>query len=176
MPSSQATIEADVIISNPRWNTVLPDAESLVKYICTASLHYTGITAHLQELEFSVTLADDHDIQLLNKEYRQKDKPTNVLSFPNLTLNPQHFEQIETHEGYALLGDIILSLETLEREAAEQGKTLSTHFTHLLVHGLLHLLGYDHETEEEATVMEALEIEILATFGIASPYGENPLA
>lgn len=170
MPPSQATLEIDVIIANQAWNSVLSDAESLVKYICTASLHYTGITAHLSELELSVTLADDHDVQELNKEYRQKDKPTNVLSFPNLALDPLHFEQIETHEGYALLGDIILSLETLEREAQEQGKNLSAHFTHLLVHGLLHLLGYDHETEEEATVMEALETEILATFGIASPY------
>ena len=116
--------------------------------------------------ELSVVLADDALVHRLNREYRGKDKPTNVLSFA-LT----EAEEPELGEDApVMLGDVILAWETVAREAAEQGKTPSDHMTHLVVHGVLHLLGYDHETDDEAEEMEQLETDVLATLGIADPY------
>ena len=116
--------------------------------------------------ELSVVLADDALVHRLNRDYRGKDKPTNVLSFA-LT----EAEEPELGEDApVMLGDVILAWETVAREAAEQGKTPSDHMTHLVVHGVLHLLGYDHETDDEAEEMEQLEVEVLETLGIADPY------
>lgn len=101
---------------------------------------------------------------MLNRDYRGLDKPTNVLSF----------SQIEPFGPVSgILGDITLARETLEREAAELGKSFSDHFTHLVVHGFLHILGYDHIEEADALVMEALETQILASLGIADPYADG---
>lgn len=111
--------------------------------------------------ELSIVLLDDAEQQVLNREWRQIDKPTNVLSFP----------QIEPFAPVAgILGDITLARETLEREAADLGKSFTDHYTHLVVHGFLHILGYDHIDDEEALVMEGLETQILATLGIDNPY------
>lgn len=119
--------------------------------------------------ELSVVLADDALVHRLNREYRGKDKPTNVLSFA-LT----EADEPEPQDGVPiLLGDVILAFETVQREAAEQGKAPVDHMTHLVVHGVLHLLGYDHETDDEAEEMEALETRLLATLGIADPYAAN---
>lgn len=119
--------------------------------------------------ELSVVLADDALVQRLNREYRGKDKPTNVLSFA-LT----EAEEPEAQEGVpVMLGDVILAYETVAREASEQGKSFKDHMTHLVMHGVLHLLGYDHETDDEAEEMEALETRLLATLGIADPYAAN---
>lgn len=111
--------------------------------------------------ELSIVLMDDASQQALNLQWRQIDKPTNVLSFPQI----EPFSPV-----LGLLGDITLARETLEREAVELGKTLNDHFTHLVVHGFLHILGYDHIDESEALVMEGLETQILATLGIDDPY------
>ncbi|PGH54935.1 rRNA maturation RNase YbeY [Azospirillum palustre] len=119
--------------------------------------------------ELSVVLADDELVHRLNREYRGKDKPTNVLSFA-LT----EAEEPEAQEGVpVMLGDVILAYETVAREAAEQRKSFNDHMTHLVMHGVLHLLGYDHETDDEAEEMEALETRLLATLGIADPYAAN---
>jgi probable rRNA maturation factor len=106
--------------------------------------------------EFSLLLTNDTHIQQLNKDFRGQDNPTNVLSFPDDTGN--------------YLGDIAIALETIVREAKEQEKDFYHHFIHMLIHGLLHLQGYDHETDIEAEEMEALEIKILADMGIENPY------
>lgn len=119
--------------------------------------------------ELSIVLADDELVHRLNREYRGKDKPTNVLSFA-LT----EAEEPEPEDGMpVMLGDIILAYETIAREASEQRKNLKDHMTHLVMHGVLHLLGYDHETDDEAEEMEALETRLLATLGIADPYADN---
>ena len=114
--------------------------------------------------EVSVVLMDDAAQQQLNRQWRGIDKPTNVLSFPQL----EPFAAV-----MGLIGDITLARETLEREAADQESSFSDHFTHLVVHGFLHLLGYDHIEEAEALVMEGLETQILGTLGIADPYADG---
>ena len=114
--------------------------------------------------ELSVLLTDDAHQRRLNNEWRQIDSPTNVLSFPQIA----PFAPLS-----GLIGDISLSYETLQREADEQAKSFDDHFTHLLVHGLLHIIGYDHLTEDEAADMEGLETRILAGLGIADPYADD---
>ena len=111
--------------------------------------------------ELSIVLTDDAEQQGLNRDWRGIDKPTNVLSFPQI----EPFGPVT-----GILGDIVLARETLEREAVELGKPFTDHYTHLVVHGFLHILGYDHIDEAEALVMEGLETQILATLGIPDPY------
>ena len=106
----------------------------------------------------SIVLADNDFVQNLNRQYRHKDKPTNVLSFPAEN-NPD-----------GAIGDIILAHETIEQEATVQNKSFKDHVMHMLIHGCLHLLGFDHETDEEAKEMESLEIEALTRLNIKNPY------
>jgi probable rRNA maturation factor len=119
-----------------------------------------------QPVEISLVFTNDDDIKGINAEWRGQDKPTNVLSFPAFPLVPGG-------RPGPMLGDIILAEETLRREALDLGKPFDDHLTHLLVHGFLHLFGYDHMTDTEAAVMEGLEIRILADMGLANPYGDD---
>jgi probable rRNA maturation factor len=111
--------------------------------------------------ELSIVLTNDEEQQALNRQWRGKDSSTNVLSFPQI----EPFAPV-----VGLLGDITLARETLEREAAEQGTSFADHFTHLVVHGFLHILGYDHLDDAEALQMEGLETQILASLGVEDPY------
>ena len=113
--------------------------------------------------ELSILLTNDEEQHALNREWRGKDSSTNVLSFPQI----EPFGPV-----IGLLGDITLARETLIREAEEQGVTFEAHFTHLVVHGFLHILGYDHLTDAEALQMEGLETQILASLGVADPYAD----
>ena len=123
-------------------------------------------------VELSIKLSDDAEVRQLNADYRAKDKPTNVLSFPMIP--PDLIESISnTDDGEVLLGDIILAYETCAREAEERGISLADHTTHLIVHGTLHLVGYDHENDAEAEDMEAIETRALASIGLADPYGDR---
>jgi probable rRNA maturation factor len=122
--------------------------------------------------EISIRLTDDDEVQALNRAYRGKDKPTNVLSFP--LVQPDLFEGLaNSDDGEVLLGDIVLSAGVCAAEAAEKQVPVATHATHLIVHGLLHLLGYDHQGDAEAEAMEAIERSALASIGIADPYVVN---
>lgn len=123
-------------------------------------------------VEVSVRLTDDEEVQELNRDYRGKDKPTNILSFPMLE---RHVVRTLLQDGIGdhLLGDLAVAEETLVREAEEKNIPVGHHFMHLIVHGTLHLLGHDHETDKEAEEMEALERGILARMDIADPYKER---
>jgi probable rRNA maturation factor len=113
-----------------------------------------------QDFEISVVFCDDNFIYKYNKQYRDKDKATNVLSFCS--------DEFMKENGY--LGDVIISLETIEKEAYEQSKTNQDHLTHIFIHSILHLLGHDHEIEDQRIAMEDIEIKILASIGISNPY------
>jgi probable rRNA maturation factor len=143
----------DVEIEAPAWAQALPDAEALTRRAGQAVLDYER-----QPGGTIVLLTDDAAVRELNARFRQQDKPTNVLSFPTPP-NPEHH-----------LGDVALAYETCAKEAAEQGKTLAAHLQHLVAHGVLHLLGYDHMTDAEADEMEGLERIVLASLGVADPY------
>ncbi len=122
-------------------------------------------------MELSVRLTSDAEVHSLNRDYRDKDKPTNVLSFPMYA--PDDVGDLPTSsDPEILLGDIVLAQETCAREADEKGVTLSAHATHLIVHGVLHLLGYDHMGQEEAETMEAVERRVMARLGLHDPYGD----
>lgn len=153
-------IELDIVTEAGDWET-LGEAEALARAAVEAAFAVAK-NAPSEPVELSLLLSDDAAVQELNRAWRGKDKPTNVLSFPAPEQpglpGPRH------------LGDIVLAYETVVREAAEEGKSLHDHATHLIVHGTLHLLGYDHELEVEAEIMEGLEIEALARLGVANPY------
>ena len=121
-------------------------------------------------VEISVRLTADEEVRTLNAQYRQKDKPTNVLSFP--MVQPDLIDTVSQNsdDGELLLGDIVMAHGVCEAEAREKGVTVDEHATHLLVHGTLHLLGYDHMGDEEAEAMEDIERQALASLGIADPY------
>ena len=116
--------------------------------------------------EVSLVFTDDASIREINEEWRSIDKPTNVLSFPAYPIEPGKMPG-------PMLGDIILARETIERESADLGKPFDEHLTHLLVHGFLHLFGYDHIDEGDAERMEGLETRILAHLGLSDPYGDS---
>lgn len=116
--------------------------------------------------ELSLVLTSDEGLQHLNLEYRGQDRPTNVLSFPGSWQGIAR----ATGDAPALLGDVVMARQTVLREAAEQAKKPEAHFCHLLVHGILHLLGYDHIDDQDAATMEALEIAILGSLNIDDPY------
>jgi probable rRNA maturation factor len=118
-----------------------------------------------KEIELSIVLSDDAEQRRLNRDYRGKDAPTNVLSFAAAGSAPPP-------GGPLLLGDVVLAFETLAREAAALGRPFADRLRHLVVHGTLHLLGWDHDDEPQATAMELLEIEILAKLGVSDPYRE----
>lgn len=123
-------------------------------------------------LAVSILLTDDAEVHRLNREWRQRDKPTNVLSFP--MLEREELLALEQEGPPVLLGDIALARETCAREAEDRGVALADLASHLIVHGLLHLAGHDHETSsDDADAMEALETKALAHLGIADPYGDH---
>ncbi|PIR33218.1 MAG: rRNA maturation RNase YbeY [Alphaproteobacteria bacterium CG11_big_fil_rev_8_21_14_0_20_44_7] len=161
MPSADFKITYEIAIDSSVWKKHLPDSEKII----ARALQEIAENCKLNG-EVSILLTNDAKIRQLNNDFRGKDKPTNVLSFPQHSSSTPHL--IGGDMGG--LGDIALALETLQREAAEQEKTLPAHFTHLFVHGVLHLLGYDHEDDDEQEDMENKEVEILHKLGVGNPY------
>ncbi|MGL5837345.1 MAG: rRNA maturation RNase YbeY, partial [Sphingorhabdus sp.] len=123
-------------------------------------------------LSISISLSTDDEVQVLNTQWRGKDKPTNVLSFPMMEKN-ELVALANTDDGEVLLGDMILAYGVCVAEAEEKGISLTDHVTHLIVHGTLHLLGYDHIDDAQAEHMEALEVKALASLGLANPYSDH---
>jgi probable rRNA maturation factor len=148
-----------------------PDWEALTDRAAAALTRVTPELAN-PRLAVSLLFTCDAEVQALNRAWRGKDRPTNVLSFP--MLGRAKLLALRSAGPPELLGDIALAHETCAREAAEKGVPLEHHAAHLIVHGLLHLAGYDHETSrDDALAMEALEIKALALMGIADPYGDH---
>jgi probable rRNA maturation factor len=160
------------------WAETLPGAEALVRKAARAALAAAQRdSAPVPDaVELSLMLADASLMRRLNRDYRRKDKPTNVLSFP--AYDPAELARVVrsrpgrpgTSSQPVPIGDVVLAFEVVRDEALDQGKPFAAHLAHLAVHGTLHLLGYDHEAEADAARMEALEVEILAQLGIDDPY------
>ena len=159
-------LQVDVIVESGAWSDRLPEVESLVRRAAQAAI--SAGRDGSSNAELSVLLCDDTDIRRLNRDYRDSDAATNVLAFGNG--DPASGPLADTRP--TLLGDVVIAFETTAREAADQKKPLSHHVSHLLVHGVLHLLGYDHDEASAANDMEDLERAILAGLGIPDPYGE----
>lgn len=150
------SVTIDVVADSEDWSRIL-GAEMIAHRAAAAAFEDAGIP----EGEVSVMLSSDARVRELNKRFREKDQPTNVLSFPANTLD---------REGARFFGDVALAYETLVREATGEGKSAEAHLTHLTVHGVLHLLGFDHGNERDAETMESLETRILARLGFPDPY------
>ncbi|HEY0597416.1 rRNA maturation RNase YbeY [Sphingopyxis sp.] len=132
---------------------------------------YAALAEAAPLVEIAVRLTGDAEVHTLNRDFRGKDKPTNVLSFPQVQADLLE-GLANSDDGEILLGDIVLARETCAHEADEKGISIVDHATHLIVHGTLHLVGYDHMDDASASAMEALEVKALASLGIANPYAE----
>jgi probable rRNA maturation factor len=164
----------DVAVNCDGWSRVCPSVEYVARdaaeIAVKRALAASG-RAWEAPLEIGITLADAAEQQRLNRDYRGQDAPTNVLAFPAWdAVTPVPVG------APVLLGDVVLALETVQLEAAEQGKPLADHVSHLVAHGVLHLFGYDHLTPADAIVMESVERSILAQLGVPDPYRDAPSA
>lgn len=164
-PVGSREIAVDVLMEAGDWGSEA-DVRALIER-AVAAVAGSSVVEVPPEAELSVLLTDDAHIRVLNRDYRGADKATNVLSFP-VSDDPD--------ELGPMLGDIVVARETLVAEALDAGIPVAHHMTHLVVHGLLHLFGYDHENDDEADAMERIETAILAELGIPDPYsGSDPV-
>ena len=161
-------------IAEPLWLQALPSAETTSAEVFASVLNYISTHENLDFLQIgkpinvNLCLSNDEEVHTLNRNFRGKDKPTNVLSFANI--DDEDFDENCRLDDNIELGDIIIALETMQREAKEQNISLHDHYCHLLTHGLLHLSGYDHMEDDEAAQMEGLETAILRQLNVAAPY------
>jgi probable rRNA maturation factor len=160
------TPRVEFVVGSPRWSAALP-ARPLARETIAAAVVESGV-ALAPGAELCIHLADDEHVRGLNARWRGLDQPTNVLSFPASA--PAEIAKAQ------LIGDIVLAFETLTREAADEGKPLADHYRHLVAHGFLHLIGFDHDNEADAERMEAIETRILARLGVADPYRADEAA
>jgi probable rRNA maturation factor len=158
-PSIALTVSTD-------WSRALPNAEQICRAAAELALRDCDISGNV---ELSIVLTDDAEVQTLNRDWRGQDKPTNVLSFPQMS--PGDDTDTGPPGAPVLLGDVVIALETVQREvAAGEAARLSDHLAHLVVHGVLHLLGHDHEDDAEAEEMERRESALLQQLGVPDPY------
>lgn len=157
----------DLVVEAGDW----PQEDRLLAWFDEAIAATVRVTPfNLRHGEISVVLTDDDAMQTINQEHRGQNKPTNVLSFP--ALEPDMLAKLDGKHPF-LLGDLVFALQTVKREAEAGQISFHHHMSHLIVHGFLHLLGYDHEQDLQAEAMEALETRILATLDIADPYRDG---
>lgn len=159
MDDAPIVLSIDVRVEDKAWTTELPEYEVIVERSLEAAAKAIGESGIVE-----VLLTDDTEMQALNSKWRNKDKPTDVLSFPSDGADMPGMQKF--------LGDIALGLGVAKTDADKLGRDFELHIMHLLVHGFLHLLGYDHMSAEDATLMEGLEAQILAPLGLPDPYGD----
>lgn len=160
-----SVISVDILAESALWG----EAETW-RFVVETAVAMAAAAADAEiadDAELSLVLTDDAAIRMLNRDHRGLDKPTNVLSFPQ--------DDPDADAYGPLLGDIVVAHETVAREADEEGISFQEHFLHMIVHGFLHLVGYDHMNDDEAEEMEGLETAILARLGIANPYADAPM-
>ncbi len=159
------TVALEISIEADGWNRI-----TNIEQLCSHAIEHAKNLAEPKPLsgaELSVMLTSDAEVRALNKKWRGQDKTTNILSFPAVPANKIARSPI--------LGDLALGYETVAAEAENENKTFEHHMMHLVIHGFLHILGYDHGNEAEATIMETLETRILAKMGISDPYADSDL-
>ncbi len=152
------SLSVDIVVNAPAWEAV-PELEALAGRVVAEAKARSRVRL-AKDCELCISFCDDAEIRALNAQWRGQDKPTNVLSFPTpgpLAKKP-------------LLGDIVIAFETVASEAREQDKSLADHAAHMIIHGFLHLIGYDHETTDEAEIMEALERRVAKALGMNDPF------
>jgi len=165
----------NISVNDERWEETLPNADILCFNLLQTALRFinkfdpSDLFTINKPMSLNLCLSNDEEVHYLNKEFRNKDKPTNVLSFANID-DPEF--DLSYINDVLELGDIIISLETMQTEASQKNISFEHHFSHLLVHGILHLLGYDHIEDDEADFMEDLETKILNILNIPNPYQE----
>ncbi len=171
-----ATVDVAVSIEDPHWReplaelgTAQGDADAVVLLAEVARAAITAGGGPARPAELGIVLADDAEVRRLNHAYRGIDAPTNVLSF---ALADEAGDP-DVAEAPVMLGDVVLAFETVRDEAARQGRTWRAHILHLVTHGVLHLIGYDHQNDSDAATMERLEAQVLARFGEADPHAED---
>jgi probable rRNA maturation factor len=169
---SSLQMDLDILIEDPRWTGLDAQAQKALE----ATFAHLGLET--EQIEVSLLACDDARIAQLNSDFRGKSQPTNVLSWPAEDLAAETdggrpAAPLPDHDGALTLGDIAIAYETCEREASQAGKPMADHVTHLIVHGALHLLGYDHIGDADARLMQALEREILGKLGLDDPYRDN---
>ncbi len=160
-------IDADAEWDSSSWDRLVREAAEAA----IAESAFPQLTTISRPIELSVRLTSDSEVQALNATWRGKDKPTNVLSFPQM--QPDELGDVSGEGPELMLGDVVLAHGTCAREAEEKAIPLKHHAAHLVVHGTLHLLGYDHDDEAQAEAMEKREVRALARLGIADPYAES---
>lgn len=171
-------LKVNLDVAAAKWKKAFPRMQSKIEQAASCAFLNAKkpVAFKRRSFEIGVILTDDTNIKTLNKNYRGKNKPTNVLSFPQLNL--QNFRRTSLDifpvSSEIPLGDILLAFQTIQRECLEQGKSLEDHVIHLITHGTLHLLGYDHMRQAEAKAMEKLECDILESLGYPDPYHESP--
>lgn len=169
--AADSEIAIEIALPCPAWRRACPPAAALAQSAARVALR-RGLAAAAsvpgRRVVLGIRLSDDAEQRRLNRDYRGRDAPTNVLAFPAAALG-----EALPDGAPLLLGDIVLAFETVAREAAEQHKTLSDHLRHLVAHGVLHLLGHDHENGAEAETMETHEREIMSALGVPDPYRDT---
>jgi probable rRNA maturation factor len=159
--------ELDSQIQDDRWRLIV-DLYPKCETLCLRVLNHIMYPLSDTHTEVFIRFTNNDNIQKINREHRQKDKPTNVLSFPGHDFAVDHYDV--SNIPHVMLGDIILSYEMVEKEAIAANISFEHHLYHMISHGMLHLLGYDHEIDDEAEYMETQEVAILQTFNIKNPY------
>lgn len=163
-------INIDTIKVFPDWKQHRSINKVLIRKVVKTTLASFTELEHIKEFELSLLFTDNSEMLSLNSKFLNKPKATNVLSFPDKELDFRHLLELTKDLNYIYLGDIAFGYEIMLQEALTQSKDFENHFIHLLIHSVLHLIGFDHQEDEETNIMEDLEVAILKKLGIASPY------